>query len=559
MPKNLIKTIIRELPRFAEQEGYFYSVNRNSLINSICEYNDVERGIAENIVMMCECLLATLSVLNVNYLLKGEWCFVSFPAQLMATSVLMALIDDDSRFFKPNFWNTQGSCNATKDRQRDVLRYVEIARFENHFSHQAQPIRYCYVAWGIIKLDDKILFYQREDTKKRFEDSAGDYGLIGGRANQNDVPMTDKTALIKELQSPHSELIKNALPKTLQRELKEEAGLINQSHYTFKPWRKLKPYRQVEGTAPNHALTEYYLEIFQIELTLDGYLSLQRKVKDDERLVWFSIDDIVRGRTNDGKIAYIKALYDDFANDQNELSKKLSELPDSFVTSYPYQSSKYGVTFPINNDRSILAGLLGKEKKLDLQLTDRQLAILLGLAAHLRRFEFASIHENIIFHPYGWIEFPKESVIQSELINLSGLLNETDLIIESHHDSLFRLSISPEYVYFNESIFSFTVKESDLTGVYSKIPVIIHRQTFNTALGQVEEKIEGFTITLEFANDLYKLYTNKYSTDNEEAIKIEDNYKKGLSKKPEFIALGLRRLIRQEASIFKFVVDFKLI
>ena len=133
-------------------------------------------------------------------------------------------------------------------------------------------IRFCYIAWSIIKLNGNILFYQREDTQKRHDKSAGDYGLIGGRANQNDVPIADKAALLKELQSPNAGLIKNALPETLKRELREEAGLLFESHYPFKPWRSLKPYRQVQGAAPNHALTEYYLDIFHIDLTLDGYL-----------------------------------------------------------------------------------------------------------------------------------------------------------------------------------------------------------------------------------------------------------------------------------------------
>ncbi|MBU2569893.1 MAG: hypothetical protein KJ725_07625 [Gammaproteobacteria bacterium] len=52
-----------------------------------------------------------------------------------------------------------------------------------------------------------------------------------------------------------------------------------------------KPFRQVQGAAPNHALTEYHLTIFYVELTLDGYLFLRRKADSDARLVWFSIAD----------------------------------------------------------------------------------------------------------------------------------------------------------------------------------------------------------------------------------------------------------------------------
>ena len=549
--------MISHLPRFAEEEGDFYSVPREALINVLCQQNQLDRPIAENTIALLETLLDTLAVLNTAYLQKDEWCFVSFPAQLMATSILTALSDTESRLFAPNFWTTQGVSSDKRDQQRDVLRFIENSRKDNHASQQAQPIRYCYVAWCIIKLDGKVLFYQREDTQKRHDKSAGDYGLLGGRANQNDVPITDKSALLKALQSPNSELIKNTLPETLKRELREEAGLLFESHYTFKPWRRLKPYRQVQGAAPNHALTEYYLEIFQIDLTLEGYLFLQQKIKSDDRLAWFSIDDMVRGETTDDKIPYIKALVNDFADDSPALATELMALPDSFASGYLFQPPKYGLTLPVDHQMPLLAGVLGKEKPLEINFTDRQLAILLGLASHLRGFEFANVEENINLHPFGWIEVKRNSALQSELISLAGLLKDTDLIIENHRDSLFRLSISPEVVYFDEKLFSFAVKQADLNGIQTKIPVSIHRESFDTAFGKVKDNTEEFKLTLEFVHKLQSLVVRQFSTDNEDAVKIEDTYKKGLHKEPKFLALGLRSLIRREAGIFKFVLGLQ--
>jgi 8-oxo-dGTP pyrophosphatase MutT (NUDIX family) len=555
MSAQLIQSIIPLLPRYAEEEGDFYSVPREALIDALCHQHQLDRALAENTVALLETLLDTLSVLNTAYLQKGEWCFVSFPAQLMATSILTALSDAASHLFAPNFWNTQGASNDKKDKQRDVLEMVESARYESHMSQQAQPIRYCYVAWSIIKLDGRILFYQREDTHKRHDKSSGDYGLIGGRANQNDIPIADKAELLKELQSPNSELIKNALPSTLKRELREEAGLLFESHYTFKPWRKLKPYRQVQGAAPNHALTEYYLEIFHINLTLEGYLFLHQKIKSDDRLAWISIEDIARGETTDGKIPYIKALVNDFA-DSSALATGLTALPDSFASGYLFQPPKYGLTLLIDHKMPLLAGVLGKEKPLAINFTDRQLAILLGLASHLRGFEFASVEENIVFHPFGWLEVESNSTLQSELISLAGLLNETDLIIENHHDNLFRLSIIPDVVYFDEKLFSFTVKQADLNSIQTKIPVKIHRESFDTAFGKVKDSTEEFKLTLKLAHELKSLDLHQFSTDNEDAVKIEDTYKKGLHKEPRFLALGLRSIIRREAGIFKFVTGF---
>ena len=553
MSAPLIQSLIPHLPRFAEEDGDFYNVPRDVLVDALCLQHSIDRALAENTVALLETLLDTLAVLNAEYLQKGEWCFVSFPAQLIALSFLTALSDNESHLFAPNFWNTQGVSNDKKDQQRDVLNFVETARYQNHVSQQAQPIRYCYVAWSIIKLDGKILFYQREDTQKRFDKSAGDYGLLGGRANQQDIPCADKAALLKELQAPDSALIKNALPETLKRELREEAGLLFETHYTFKPWRCLKPYRQVQGTAPNHALTEYYLDIFQIDLTLEGTLFLLKKIKTDERLAWFSIAEMVKGETADGKIAYIKALIDDFNSDSSALETALTALPDSFIPHYLFQPTKYGLTLPVDHNKPLFAGVLGKEKPLSINFTDRQLALLLGLASHLRGFDFATVDQAITLHPFGWIEVNNHSIFQTELISLADSLKQSDLIIENDRDLFFRLSISPDVVYFDEELFSLTVKQADLNSVQSKILVTLQRDSFDTALGQVKSHSDVFKLTLEFAHKLKSLTVNQFSTENEEAVKIEDTYKKGLHKEPLFLALGLRGLIRREEGLFKFV------
>ncbi|MCK9607937.1 MAG: NUDIX hydrolase [Methylomonas sp.] len=402
---ELIQSLLPHLPRCAEEDGDFYSVPCEELIAVLCQSQAFEPAIAENTIALLETLLDTLAVLDRNCLQNGEWRFVSFPAQLLATSVLTAMSEGESSFFAVNFWNTQASDNEQKDRQRDMLRVIEQARLDHHARRQAQPIRYCYVAWSIIKLDGKILFYQREDTHKRFDKAAGDYGLLGGRCNQTDVAgMSDKAALLQALQSANSQLIKDALPQTLRRKLREEAGLLFEEHYRFKLWRGLKPYRQVQGAAPNHALTEYYLAIFQIKLTLEGYLFLQQRVAKDERLAWLTMADIERGESSDGKIPYIKALYDDFAGDRSALVAALAELPESFASVYLSDKDKFGISLPIYPDKPVFAGVLGKEKALDLVLNARQLALILGLAAHLRGFKFDSLEEFIVLHPHGWVE-----------------------------------------------------------------------------------------------------------------------------------------------------------
>lgn len=557
---ELIQSLLPHLPRCAEEDGDFYSVPRVALIDALCESQALEPAIAENTVALLETLLNTLAVLDRTSLQNGEWRFVSFPAQLLATSVLTATSDGDSRLFATNFWNTRGIDNARKDRQRDVLQVIEQARLEHHACYDAQPIRYCYVAWSIIKLDGKILFYQREDTHKRFDKAAGDYGLLGGRCNQTDVAgLPDNAALLQALQSANSQFIKDALPQTLRRELREEAGLLFEKHYAFQHWRSLKPYRQVQGAAPNHALTEYYLAIFQIELTLEGYLFLQQRVAKDERLAWLTMADIERGESSDGKIPYIKALYDDFAGDRSALVAALTELPESFASVYLSDKDKFGISLPINPGNPVFAGVLGKEKALDLSLNARQLTLILGLAAHLRGFDFESVPENIVMHPHGWVEVGELSPFRQELTELLVLLSGSELVMESRRDRLFRLSIRPDMVYFADELFSFSVKRTDLQGVQNKIPVTITRRAFDTGFGVVLDKTEVFKPTLDFVHKLKSLSEHPFSADNDDGVKIEDTYKKGLHKETKFQALGLRNLIRREAGIIKFVLNYECV
>ncbi|WKJ91808.1 NUDIX hydrolase [Methylomonas montana] len=555
---DLLKTLIAELPRHSEEEGDFYVVERRHLVDVLRSRHELDKPLAEQAVGLCECLLDTLSVLRPDELAKGIWCFVSFPAQLLANSVLTTMADNDSRLFAAHFWNTQGIDNARKDQQRDVLHLIEQARLECHAGSDAQPIRYCYVAWSIIKLDGKILFYQREDTQKRFDKAAGDYGLLGGRCNQSDVAgITDKAVLLQTLQSANSQCVKGAFPQTLRRELREEAGLLFNEHYRFKLWRSLKPYRQVQGAAPNHALTEYYLAIFQIELTLEGFLFLQQRVAKDDRLVWLTLVDIERGESTDGKIPYIKALYDDFGGDRTALVAALTELPDSFTAGYLSDKENFGYIFSIDPNIPVSAGKLGKDKPLNFTLNARQLSLILGLAAHSRGFDFESVPENIVMHPHGWVEVGELSPFRQELTELLVLLSGSELVMESRLDRLFRLSIRPDMVFFADELFSFSVNLADLQGVQNKIPATITRRAFDTGFGVVLDKTEVFNLTLDFAHKLKSLSVHPFSADNDDGVKIEDTYKKGLHREAKFQALGLRNLIRREAGIIKFVLNYE--
>jgi len=314
----------------------------------------------------------------------------------------------------------------------------------------------------------------------------------------------------------------------------------------------------VEGAAPNHALTEYYIDLYHIELNLDGYLWLDQTVKGNERLVWATLDEVIEDRTRDGKTLYIKALHQDFSERNESLTEALTTLPDSFQNRYLFDREKYGITFPVD-DKPVVAGVLGKEKPLPIELGIEHKRWLLGLAAHARQFECADKPPEITLHPHGWIEIDAIPLPPAlvELVLFAEQLRSFCLSIENHHDRFFRLSIDPACFFFDESLFLFSVAKTDLNSTKNKIPVRICRQPFDTAPGMVKSAQETFELTLEHVSKLIEIRTGAFQADNEQAVKIEDAYKKGLHKDFRFTRMGLRNLIRREAGIMRFVVQYE--
>lgn len=557
MTSHLIKALINALPRFAEEEGDFYAVSRDTLIAELSEIHGISAEVAGNTVYLCEALLDSLTTLKQDYLQRGEWCFVSFPAQLMALSVLTTLSDSDSRYFEPDFWNTRDVDPSKIERQREVLKIVENRRNDRHPKQQAAPIRYIHVAWSVIKHEGKVLFFHRED-KTRHEKKSGNYGLPGGRVNQNDLIHLDgdMQEKLRLLQSADRALIQPALAETLKRELLEEVGLQHEQHYSFRPWRALNPYRQVQGAKSNHALTEYFLEIYAIALTLEGFCFLQQKAAENQaEFAWFSLDEIVQGKTSDGKTAYIEALYDDF-EDRNSLKSALEDLEDSFKTNYLncQDPAKYRIVLPWDDRQQILAGTPGKESAIDLPLDKLTLSLLLGLAACLRDFPFAESDSVVTAHPYGWLEVRDNVELQAELVKLAEIFkNSGDVVIENQKDRWFRLSISPDCVFFDDSYFCCSVDQKDLQSRKSKVQVTAVRRGFDTRLGTVAEDKKEAKIPINVVKFLDNL--NKGNQNDSLTGSVRDSYRK--SPLHELLLnLGMRGLLRQDASALKICCEF---
>ncbi len=73
---KMIKTILSNLPRYAEENGDFYTVSRQELTTILCKEKKVAYEIAINTIELIENVFDTFAILEQSYLEKGEWCFV---------------------------------------------------------------------------------------------------------------------------------------------------------------------------------------------------------------------------------------------------------------------------------------------------------------------------------------------------------------------------------------------------------------------------------------------------------------------------------------------------
>jgi len=508
-------------------------------------------------------LLDTVSILEPNTLERNEWRFVSYPAQLMAMSMLTAMSNTDSRVFDPDFWYTGGACPDRLDEQRGVLKEIENRREKHHLS-QAEPIRFIYVAWSIIKYEGKILFFQREDTRRRFDVSRGDYGLVGGRVKQIDILGFEggKKELVRELQSLQSELMKNAIPEALKREICEETKMVFKKHYSYNHLRTLKPSKHISGAAPVHALTEYHFDLHTIELTLEGYVHLQNQIKIDEKLVWIPIGDVVQGNSCQ-YVLYLKSLFSDFGGDKEALREELEKLPDSFTNNYNFYEENYGFIFLVSKKTPLERGVYHVPLAVDnlTALNDKQRLILLALAGHLKGFEITSKPDDITFLPFGWVKVPEVSEKSKELQNLFSILEENKIPIESIKNQYFRLSINPECIFFDQDIFSLSVRPDHETE-----HIILKRKAIETALGVATSVQKVLSVDNKIAKEKDKALAKKIcsllintniSPDIIEPLKksLWEIHRKKLRK--QLHELGLRGFLREKNGEIKAICNIE--
>ena len=451
MTTSAIRLIRDCLPHRGEEGNQSASTVIEHVIHSVADGARVSVETAAAAVTLVQRLLDSLALLDRQQLREGRWQFVSFPAQLLANSLLSVLADGDQDLLDASYWE-QGAHRPEDviEEQRALLRALETRRVRFHRRQSAEPIRFVYVAWGLIRLDGRFLLHHREDKARR---QAGNYVLPGGRFNLTDLPAASQTAsLLARVHRSASPEALASLNNTFIREMLEETGLRHQEHYDFRPWRSLKPYREVEGSRNNHAYTEYQIQVYEVALTASGQVRLFDQLSaHPDRFAWFAIDDLARKATTDGKAAYIDALHADLGED---LGSALADVEEAIADRPPYQDETDAIDIPFSPGIPLLRGRTGKEQPVGVALNDLDCAVLWGLAWHKKQLTFASLKDAGLL-PFGWIKVLDDNVA-SQVRAVATKLKDAGLaLIESRDQIYFRLSAAPAIIFFEEGRFRY--------------------------------------------------------------------------------------------------------
>ncbi|KZZ79524.1 hypothetical protein A3766_10435, partial [Oleiphilus sp. HI0132] len=536
-----LNTIYKHLPLHAEEGGEASSVNIRDSISKDCPDN-VEITSAISLV---ERLFVGLGLLDDTLLEHGIWRFKSFPASLMAKSLLSSLKDSDQSLFPKGFWGAQSDHSEVVEEQRNVLHYLENQR-QRHHNTSAQPVRYVHVAWGLISVDGKFLLRHREDKTRK---NRNNYVLIGGRVSQNDLMEANKEldtlAAVSLLQSPEASNQSDAIEVALERELSEETGLNPKEHYSYSSWRTIKPYTAVEGGGANHALTEYRIHVYHINLTQDGLLALSKRIRADENLTWFTADELVKAKSQDGRMAYIDALIEDH-DSKDDWRKSIESISPSYVNTLSELPDSFSTTFSLDNSEKISAGKTGKEKDLDCNLTDEEHNLLLSLSLFAKDSEAESCSERIQLLINGWVEIVDDDLNDCAR-SLTNKLSDAGLpIIEGYKERFYRLALAGSNVYFHKVAFEYRLEDS----VDKKTQLIVTRNPIATDLIESESASYTKEISGALKIGLKELMADKdVSGDSQKDL---DTFKKNVQRLSSLNqGIGLRALIRSFKSNFQ--------
>lgn len=448
--QHTLRHLLTVLPLHAEEDNCREDVPEFELVSQV-QLNSGDSIGAEAVVVLVRHLFESLALLEPTALATQRWVFVSFPASLMARSVLETLATPGNTFFEPGYW-IQGGHRPTEivEEQRALLHRLENQRISNP-KIKAGPIRTVHVTWGIIQLGSRFLLHRREDITRP---EVGGYVFPGGRLDITDLPVEGRSPeVLRDLYSIDSAVAKSAQEQTLARELREELHLFP-DEYGAMFQRTLEPFQKVEGTRNNHAFTQYNIAIYTVLLSREGELKvLDQTAQKPDEWVWFSASELVTGKRPDGKRAFVDAL---MQGSPSVIEKYLSDdVPDSSSTPPLYRTKSEAIALPATDGEFVLIGDAGKQNSVPSSLDQGCWELLMLLGWHTRGLELKPREGLMVMLGGGWIKLNDQELLKIAERLLRQLEAGGQRFVECDSLGHCRLSIDAEQLYFQPGCFEY--------------------------------------------------------------------------------------------------------
>jgi len=525
---QILPTLISILPRHALESGDCYAASKTDLVAQLSKRTGINIEASTALLDMVEAILDSESTLDQDKLKQGEWQFVSYAAQLMGLSRLATLAEPSAKDVPDDFWAPHKlGDHAHRSKAAERLESYEQNRWDSmqKVGGTALPIRLGHIAWCFIKLDGKFLFHRKEEHVTR---KLGEYGPIGGKMNEEDIPASyaqaERIRLINAdslMDSKYNEVWLNTIKREIYEEVAEslmgESGLEYGHDYSITELKpRLNTFSFCRGTDLIFSVAQYWFKLFTVDLTLPGYLKLKQNMRLNKRLHLASVEKMENQMAGDVKLD-IKALHEHYPGGFTALAEKLDLLPDSFSQEY---KSKKGVIVPVREGQALEVATTAKTVVKGMEsLSQQECDLLLGLAAHARGWTLNEVPEGIHLHCDGWVDASGNSDIRDRLLHLIG---KATSYFDMHDSRLFRLSVSPDKMYLNESAFSFSVNENDPS---EATPMAVSRDKLETPIGCIHSDLVEISIKIEDAQNVHVIALKEADVAEDGFVKCEKRAK----------------------------------
>lgn len=537
---DLLTALFRLLPRIAEESSDREEIPEAEIIERLSEATGVGHEEASSALSVVRRLLQTLSVLDEGRLSAGVWTFDSFPASLLARSMLSGLGAEEFRLLEPGFWN---SSDYLVDRQRALIKRSEELRAA--LPAGLVPIRRVWVSWAWIALDGKFLMVRREDPALHRDGNRGQFVFPGGRVSAEDLPelvyLTPSARLDffdpdQEIDPSHA---RYAFALALRRELREELDIPGNAFEAEIPVGDAIHYEALEGTKSTFSATEYRIQPFNVGLKDSGKTALLRCLAaHPERFAWFTAEELTAGVNAAGAKAFVDAI--------RQGGPALD--PDAFTISIGNATPlKDPIDIPSKPSEPFAVGITGRERQVHVDLDADEIDQLNWLAAVRRGDDVDELSPDVsIASSTGWVLVDNDSAL-SNLRTLAAKLDAKGLSLLDFHERAVRLNAATPY--FSPSIMSMEILDERRGKTYR---LHLSRRPLQSSLGIATARKASTTLSEILGNAVYSLEQGdpQPALDNMETVKRMQREIRGF-----LDSIGVRLLVRQVDGVPELAVE----